>query len=352
MNKELIDQNLLNDIRNLVNDTKSQMAHALNQNMTLLYWHIGKRIQDEILKFGRAEYGERTIENLAHHLLTEYGKGFSRRNITNMIHFYTAFPNLEIVQTVSAKLSWSHFLVLLSVKEQQAIEYYTYACSNENWSVRQLRSNIHRMLFESTVISRKTDKEIQNGLTTLKKDSILTPDLILKDPYILDFLDLPAEYYESDLEQEILKEIEKFILELGSGFSFVSRQKRITIEDDHYYLDLLFYNRKLKRLVAIELKTGKFKAEYKGQMELYLGWLRKYEVMEGEKLPIGIILCTEKSIHQIELLDMDRSGIHVAEYWTELPPKDLFERKIREIVQQSKEMLLSAHSQDSDVALL
>jgi len=163
---------------------------------------------------------------------------------------------------------------------------------------------------------------------------------------------LPAEYYESDLEQEILKEIEKFILELGSGFSFVSRQKRITIEDDHYYLDLLFYNRKLKRLVAIELKTGKFKAEYKGQMELYLGWLRKYEVMEGEKLPIGIILCTEKSIHQIELLDMDRSGIHVAEYWTELPPKDLFERKIREIVQQSKEMLLSAHSQDSDVALL
>jgi predicted nuclease of restriction endonuclease-like (RecB) superfamily len=212
-------------------------------------------------------------------------------------------------------------------------------CIREQWSVRHLRSNIHRLLFESSQVSRKSDQEISQNLDILKNAQVLSPELILKDPYVLDFLNLPKDYFEHDLEDAILREIEQFILELGVGFSFVERQKRITVDGEHYYIDLLFYNRRLKRLIAIELKTGKFKPEYKGQIELYLGWLKQFEMMEGENPPIGIILCTEKSPHQIELLEMDKSKIHVAEYWTELPPPDVFERKLREIVTKSKEKL-------------
>ncbi len=336
MSTNLPEQVLLTDIRGLIDKAKNRLAQSVNQEMTLLYWSIGKRIQEETLRFERAEYGERVIERLESSLSSEYGRGFSKRNITYMVEFYSAFPELEILQTVSAKLTWSHFLALIQVKEKKAREFYAYFSLNDGWSVRQLRSNIHRMLFESTEISKKSENEIQKGITILKNDQPLTPDLVLKDPYVLEFLNLPKDHYESDLEEAILLEIEKFILELGSGFSFIERQKRMTIDDDHYYLDLLFYNRKLKRLVALELKAGKFKPEYMGKMKFYLGWLKKHEVLEGENPPIGIILCTEKSPQQIELLDMDQSGIHVAEYWTELPPKDVFERKIREIVQTSK----------------
>ncbi|WP_341794739.1 PDDEXK nuclease domain-containing protein [Rickettsia endosymbiont of Rhinocyllus conicus] len=203
----------------------------------------------------------------------------------------------------------------------------------ENWSVRQLRSNIDKMLYERTKLSNRSEEQV---ISLFKTDSRLEPDLILKDPYILDFLELPDEHYENDLENAILQRIEQFILELGTGFSFVARQKRMTIDNEHFYLDLLFFNRKLERLVAIELKTGKFKAEYKGQMELYLNWLKKNECFENEKPPIGIILCSEKSDAQVELLEMSASGIHVAQYWTELPPIEILQKKIGEIVLQTK----------------
>ena len=224
-----------------------------------------------------------------------------------------------------ATIELSHIVELLPLKEQNQRDFYAYMSIQENWSVRHLRSNIDKMLYERTKLSQKPNNE--QVLSLLKMNSQLEPDLILKDPYILDFLELPDEHYESDLENAILKQIEQFILELGIGFSFVARQKRMTIDNEHFYLDLLFFNRKLKRLVAVELKTGKFKAEYKGQMELYLNWLKKNECFEAENSPIGIILCSEKSDAQVELLEMSASGIHVARYCTELLFIEIFQRK-------------------------
>jgi len=229
-------------------------------------------------------------------------------------------------------LSWSHIIELLPLEKQNQRDFYAYIATQDHLSVRQLRTAIHKMTYERSEFSKRPEEETTKTLLLLKPNSELSPELVLKDPYLLEFLNLSEEHYESDLENAILQQIEQFILELGSGFSFVARQKRMTIDNEHFYLDLLMYNRKLKRLVAIELKTGRFKAEYKGQMELYLNWLKKYEIFEGENPPIGIILCSQKSHAQIELLDISASGIHVAEYWTELPPIQVFEKKIREIV--------------------
>lgn len=328
---EITNESFLIDIRQLIDAAKARVAVKVNQEITLLYWNIGKRIQEEILRFERAEYGAKVVEMLSKQLIGEYGKGFSFRNISYMVDFYKQFKNFEILQTLSAKLTWSHFVSLLPLEDQNATEFYAYMSIEANWSVRQLRSNIHKMLYERTMAS-SSQSNLIGKLADLKAGNGMSPELVLKEPYFLDFLQIPEEHSESELEMAILQEIQKFILELGTGFSFIDRQKRITVDDDNYYLDLLFFNRKLKRLVAVELKNGKFKPQYKGQMELYLGWLKKFEMMEGENPPIGIILCTEKSAHQIELLDMEGSQIHIAEYWTELPPQDVFERKIREIV--------------------
>ncbi len=337
VDKQLISVQLLSDIRQLILSSKIRVSRTLNSEMTTLYWHIDKRIREDILQNKRAEYGEEVVKTLATELSVEYGKGYSKVGLTRMIQFYDTFSKIEIISTLSKQLTWSHIIELLPLKDKQKQEFYAFMTIEESWSVRQLRSNINRTTFERTLGNQH--KRAINLISSEQQKSYLIPELVLKYPYILDFLGLPDEHYESDLEEAILKELEKFILELGTGFSFVARQKRISIDDDHFYLDLLFYNRKLKRLIAIELKTGKFKAEYKGQMELYLRYLAKYESFVDELPPVGIILCTEKSHNQIELLDMSASGIHVAEYWTELPPREIFEKKVQEIVQRSRQKL-------------
>jgi predicted nuclease of restriction endonuclease-like (RecB) superfamily len=207
--------------------------------------------------------------------------------------------------------------------------------AQEKWSIRQLRQHIKRMTFHRTLSNQKP---LENQITIANGETSV--ESILKDPYVLDFLDLPSVYQESDLESAILSDIEKFILELGVGFCFVARQKRITVDGDHFYIDLLFYNKRLKRSVIIEIKNGKFKPAYKGQMELYLRYLHKYECIDDDFPPIGIILCTEKSEQQIELLDIAASDIHVAEYLRELPPKDILERKLQESFQKYKSRIL------------
>ena len=329
---------LMSDVRTLIENAKSRVARVVNSEMTMLYWNIGKRIKDEILQDERAEYGEQVVKSLSTSLAAEYGKGFTYTAITRMIKFHDFFPEMQIVATVSQQLSWSHILDLLPIKDHMQRDFYAYMAIHEQWSVRELRSKINKMTYERTIGTQKSGDSAKQMMLLLKNENKLNLDSVLKDPLVLDFLQLPADYTENELEDAILKEIEKFILELGTGFSFVARQKRMTIDGDHFWLDLLFYHRRLKRLVAIELKLGKFKAEYKGQMELYLNWLKKYECFDGEETPIGIILCTEKSHAQVELLDMSSSGIHVAQYWTELPPIEVFERKVQEIVLRCKEI--------------
>ena len=289
---------------------------------------MGQRIHKDILEEKRADYGEKIVSTLSAQLVEEFGEGFARRNLFRMIRFVEVFPDEQIVSTLSTQLGWSHFVEIIPLKDELQREFYAEMCRVERWSVRTLRQKIGSMLFERTALSKKPAELARKELTALREEDKLTPDLVFRDPYFLDFLGLKDTYGEKDLEAAILREMEAFILELGVGFAFVERQKRITVGDDDFYLDLLFYHRILRRLVAIELKLDKFKPAYKGQMELYLRWLEKYEQQPGEGSPIGLILCASKSEEQIELLQLGKSGIRVAAYMTELPPRDLLRKKL------------------------
>jgi predicted nuclease of restriction endonuclease-like (RecB) superfamily len=253
-----------------------------------------------------------------------------------MIKFYDSFSDEGIVQTLSAQLSWSHFVELMRIDDALKVQFYATMTVNERWSVRVMKERIGSMLYERTALSKKPDETISNDLVELIDEGKMSTDIFLRDPYVLDFLELQDTYSEKDLENAILAELESFMFEFGREFTFVGRQQRITIGDRDYYIDLLFYHRKLKRLVLIELKLGEFKPEYKGQVELYLRWLDKNEKNDGEESPIGIILCAEKSQETVELLELDKSGIHVAQYMTQLPPKEELERKLHKAIERAK----------------
>lgn len=328
---------LMQDIRDLIEEARSAVAVTVNVSLTMLYWQIGRRIHSEILQGEqRTEYGKTILATLSQQLTQEYGRGFSYSALTRMAKFSEAFPAQPVVAVWAKTLSWSHFRELLPMEQPLQREFYAEMCRIERWSVRTLKNRIDSMLYERTALSRKPDQLIQTELEALRETNQLSPDLVFRDPYFLDFLGLKDQFQEQDLEAGILREIEAFLLEMGTGFTFVARQQRIQIDSDDFYIDLLLYHRKLRRLVAIELKTGNFKAEYKGQMELYLRWLDRYDREPHEEAPLGIILCAGKKQEQIELLELDQSGIHVAEYLTVLPPIELLQAKLRSAVAQAQ----------------
>ena len=242
------------------------------------------------------------------------------------------------------ELSWTHLKQLIYIDDPLKRDFYIEICRVERWSTRTLEKKIGSMLYERTALSKKTDVLIKHELRTLREEDKLTPDLVFRDPYFLDFLGLKDRYLEKDIEDAIMRELENFILELGTGFAFVARQKRIQIDNDDYYIDLLFYHRGLKRLVAIDLKLGDFKPAYKGQMELYLRWLAKYEQQTGEETPIGLILCAGKKEETVELMELNKSGIRVATYLMELPPQELLRKKFHEAIVAAKKRLASKES--------
>jgi len=332
LEKNKLEISLFKEVKQIIEQSRLEVAKKVNSTLTAMYWQIGKKINEVILNNERAEYGKRTLKSLSIELTREYGAGFNKSSLTRMINFYNTFPNHEIVATLWQQLSWSHFRILITIKNDLERDFYTQFCKLENWSVRTLKKKIDGMLFTRTAISKKPDELIKNELQKLKDTGKLTPDLVFRDPYVLDFLNLKNMYSEKDLESSIIREIESFILELGIGFTFVARQKRMIIDGLDFKLDLLFYHRKLKRLVAIELKLGKFKPQYKGQMELYLRWLEKYEMEDGEEQPIGLILCAEGSKEQIELLQLDKSNIKVSEYITQYLPKELLAKKLQQFI--------------------
>ena len=321
---------LVADLRDLIEQARHTAAVAVNAGLTVLYWRVGQRIRSSVLGDERGGYGQEILPTLSAELMPHYGRGFSARSLWRMMQFYEGFADENLIAKLSQTLSWSHFQELLPLKDPLAREFYAQMCSIERWSVRTLRERVDSMLFERTALSRKPDKLIRMELSAVRAAGDVTPPLVLKDPYVLDFLALGDRYLEKNLEDAILRELEHFLLELGAGFSFVERQRRIQLDGDDFYIDLLFYNRKMRRLVAVELKLGDFKAEYKSQMELYLRWLAKHDQEPGDQPPLGIILCTGKKREQIELLELDKSGIHVAEYLTVLPPRAVFEHKIHE----------------------
>ena len=322
---------LFQDLRALIIEARQDVARQVNSALVLLYWRVGKRIRQDILKEKRAEYGEQIVSHCLHNWSRNSGRVSLRKTCVEWFNL-PRFPEEQIVVTLSRQLGWSHFVAIIPLDDDLKRDFYAEMCRIERWSVRTLRKKISGMLFERTALSKKPVELAKQELAQLREEDKLTPDLVFRDPYFLDFLGLKDTYSEKDLEMAILRELESFILEMGVGFTFVARQKRITVDNEDYYLDLLFYHRKLRRLVAIDLKLGKFRAADKGQMELYLRWLEKYEQQPEEDSPIGLILCADKSEEQIKLLQLEKSGIRVAAYLTELPPRKLLQKKLHEAV--------------------
>lgn len=335
---------LVGDVRALIDNAREATAYAVNSAVVLLHWSIGDRIQREILRGSeRAEYGKQILATLSQELVADFGRGFTYSNLMRMVKFAEIFPDRSIVVTLSPQLSWSHFVAILPIDDELKREFYAEMCRVERWSVRTLREKIGGMLFERTALSKKPAELARQELAALRTTDQLSPDLVFRDPYVLDFLGLKDTYSEHDLETAILREMESFLLELGAGFTFVARQMRIVIDGEDFSLDLLFYHRKLRRLVAVDLKLNKFKAAYKGQMELYLRWLEKHEMQPGEETPIGLILCESAGQEQVELLQLDETSIRVASYMTELPPKKLLQEKLRAATELAKQRLQEAN---------
>lgn len=328
---------LLGDIRALIEASRQRVASTVNAELTLLFWRIGQRIHTEVLAGQRAEYGEEILPTLAEQLARDYGRGFGEKNLRRMVKFAATFPEEPIVATLSRQLSWSHFIEILPLKQPLEREFYAEMCRIERWSVRTLRERIGSQLYLRSAVAKKPEGVIAKELSHLREGGQITPDLVFRDPYMLDFLGLPDGYSERDLESAILREMERFLLELGAGFTFVARQKRISVGADDFYLDLLFYHRHLRRLVAVELKLEKFSPAHKGQMELYLRWLDQNDRAEGEASPIGLILCASADREQVELMDLDSANIRVAQYLHALPDVQVLQAQLHRVVQLARE---------------
>ncbi len=331
------------ELRTLIASSRQRLAGAVNAELTRLYWTVGQRLRTEVLGDARASYGTQLLDQLGQQLANEFGRGFESRNLRRMVKFAEAFADAAIVSTLSAKLSWSHMVAIVALKTPDARQFYAQHAAQDGWSVRDLNHQIERKAFERTELASLQAPATVKAPIPVRAEPVealgTSPAQIFKDPYFLDFLGLRQGYDEADLEAAILRQLEAFILELGRGFAFVERQKRMVIDGEDFYLDLLFYHRRLRRLVAIELKLGRFKAAHKGQMELYLKWLDKHERQAGEEAPIGRILCAESSREQVELLQMHKDGITVAEYWTELPPKAELEKHLHQALIEARERL-------------
>ncbi|NMO22683.1 DUF1016 domain-containing protein [Pyxidicoccus fallax] len=321
---------LVHDIGRMIETARHQVAQVAQNALAALYWQIGTRIRQDILKERRADYGTALVSALGRHLERRFGRGFSEKSLRHMLRFAEAFPNPEIVSALRRQLSWTHFKQLIYLDDELKRDFYAEMCRIEGWSTRTLQQKIDSMLYERTALSKKPDQLIRKELTSLRQSDQLTPDLVFQDPYLLDFLGLRDTFSEKDLEAALLRDIERFLLELGAGFAFVERQKRITLDGDDYYIDLLFFHRRLRRLVVIELKIGDFKPSDSGQVELYLRWLDRHERQPGEEPPVAIILCAGKKRETVEYLNLDRSGIHVAEYLTELPPREVLRERFHQ----------------------
>jgi predicted nuclease of restriction endonuclease-like (RecB) superfamily len=318
-----------NELTEIIVFGKKDIELSINRTITNVYWQIGNRINTEILNDKRAEYGKQIIKHVSEFLVANFGKGWGEKHIRHCLRIAETFQDKEIFYALSRELSWTHLRTIMYLDDELKRSFYVEMCRLEKWSSRRLQERINSLLYERTAISKQPDELIKKELNALKTEKKLSDNLVFRDPYILDFLELKDTYSEKDLESSILVNLQKFISELGTDFAFLARQKRIQIDNRDYYIDLLFFHRKLKSLVAIDLKIRDFDAAFKAEMELYLGYLQKYEMNEGENPPVGLILCSGKNPEHIEILQMDKSNIRVSEYLTLLPPKEKLLEKLQ-----------------------
>ncbi len=338
--KALQNKEIATDIKMLIEQSRQNVAVSVNAEITMLYWQVGKRINDEVLGNARAEYGKQIVRALSVQLEAEFGKGWGEKQLRQCMQLAQVFPDQQIVYALRRQLSWTHLRSIIYMEDPLKREFYIEMSKLEKWSSRQLQERIQSMLYERTAISKKPELTIAHDIELLKNEQKLNPELVFRDPYFLDFLGLGDRYSEKDLETSIIAELQRFIIELGSDFAFMARQKRIAIDNRDYFIDLLFFHRRLKCLVAIELKLGEFEAAYKGQMELYLRYLEKYEQVAGENTPIGLILCTGKNEEHVELMQLDKSNIRVADYLTLLPSKQVLQEKLHKAIEIAKQKIL------------
>ncbi len=336
---------LFSEISRLIRESHNRVAAAVNAEMTELYWQVGDTINQKVLGGERAEYGAEVVRSLSKRLTEAYGRGWGVQHLRHCMRLARTFPHDEKFYALRRELSWTSIRTLSYIENPLERDFYAEMCKLNHWSSRTLNDRIKSMLFERTAISKKPEETIENDLAQLRETGEVSEDLVFRDPYFLDYLGLRDSYSERDLETAIIAELQQFIAELGNDFAFLDRQKRITIDGEDYYLDLLFFHRRLRRLVAIELKLGKFEAAYKGQMELYLRWLEKHEMVEGENAPIGLILCSGKNDEHIELMGLDEGSIRVAEYLTQLPDRKLLEEKLRLSIERAKRRVSAANAE-------
>ncbi|MCK4615148.1 MAG: DUF1016 family protein [Thermoplasmata archaeon] len=317
-------------IRQILLDARKHVVRAVNTAMVHTYFEIGRAIvEDEQKGESRAEYGRRTLAALSVRLSEEFGRGFSRQNLQNMKQFYLCFRNC---QTLSGKLSWSHYLLLMRLDDKQARGFYLKDAESENWSVRELERQINSMLFERLSLSRDKD-EVR--LLSEKGQIIESPEDIIKDPYVLEFLGLPekAAYTENELETALIDRLQDFLLELGKGFTFVARQKRITLDGEHFYIDLVFYNRLLRCFVLVDLKIGKLTHQDLGQIQMYVHYYDRVMKTDEESPTIGIVLCRDKKETVVRYtLPEDNRQIFASKYQLYLPTEEELVRRMEQLV--------------------
>ena len=313
-------------IRNSVITAQSRIYNAVNSAMVQAYWEIGEQIYIACGENERAEYGKGLLRYLSEKLTAEFGTGFTERNLRNMRQFYQAYP---IRHTVCTELSWSHYRILMRISDDKRREWYTEECAKSGWSVRQLERQINTMFYERLLSSKEKDAVAAEIQTTEPKPEY---EKIIRDPYVLEFLDLPENphFYEKDLEQAIIDHLQKFLLELGRGFSFVARQKKISFDGRHFYIDLVFYNYILKCFVLIDLKLGDLTHQDLGQMQMYVNYYTRELMNEGDNPPIGIVLCADKSDAIVKYtLSENDTQIFASKYMTYIPSEEEFKRELR-----------------------
>lgn len=329
---------LYTDVCRIIDDTRNRVAVYVNSEVCQTNWRIGKRIKEDVLFNKRAEYGKQVVKNLSVRLTERYGKGWSLQTLQHCIRAAYTFTEEEIVYAVRMQFSWTQLRSVMFISDPLARQFYMQMCQYERWSTRTLEEKIDSQLYERTVISRRPEEVIRQTLDEHAEKQMLVPDLVFRSSYFLDALGLPDYFSEKDLENAILSQMQAFLNEMGTDFAFLARQKRITIDATDYYIDLLFYHRGLHRLVAIDLKLGKFKPEYEGQMRLYLRYLDQNERRADEESPIGLILCSEGNTEHIEYLMLEeQSPIKVAQYYTQLPDKKILSEKLQRAIAIAKE---------------
>ena len=323
-------------ISEIIDSARQNVAVYVNAQSSRMFWQIGNYINEDLNYVKYSAYGERILATLSQRLTAAYGKGFTYSALTRMMKVALCYADESMFATLSQTLSWSHFLELITIEDKTKRLFYQQMGIIEHWSIRTLREKQDSMAYERSLIAAKPEDEAMKTLEEITPQH-MEPDVVLKNSYVLDFLGLNGYYSEEELEDAIITQLEAFILELGQGFAFLERQKRFTVDGTDYYLDLLFYHRRLKCLVAIDLKLGKFKPQYKGQMELYLKYLQKHDMQEGENPPIGLLLCSEGNTEHIELLMLDEPNIKVGQYLTYLPEKQWFIDKLNRSILIAKE---------------